>query len=155
MKKKMIIALFTLFIVASCRKEESSHVIDYEGQYISLVSKEKTIWVLPFDCFFTITPYSPLDEKMGVKERNAILNGGRVLDNHTIEQLDCWPIFDLPQSLDIYKGFIDSVKNNDSVDINLLSYPKNGIYINELIKRGFIVSFADDEGMFYSRKKGK
>lgn len=82
-------------------------------QYVRLVSKEKTEWVLQFYCLNSVTHASPIDENLGLEDRMAILNGKRVLSDKTIEYLDCQPIFELPHSLNSYRGFIDSVKNND------------------------------------------
>lgn len=144
-----------ILITSSCKEKEKYNGLEYDGYYVKLISKEKTEWVLELSCVYSITPADIEDPRVGMKERSDILNGKKLLSNYTIENLDCGHIFDLPKSLYTYKDFIDSVKNNDSIDINTLSYPKNGIYINQLINRGYKVWFDDNEGMFYASREKK
>jgi hypothetical protein len=151
MRNIFFIALVVI-ISSSCKERENYDAFKYDdGKFVRLISKERTVWVLEYFCLYTITPVDIEDLSVGFKERMEILNGKTILNNSTIEKLDCNPI-KLPQSLDNYKVFIDSVKNNDSIRINSLSYPQQGIYINELINRGYTVTFSDDEGKFYVRK---
>jgi hypothetical protein len=150
---KNTLVLFIILFFALCCKEKNDQIVKSDMQYVRLVSKEKKEWVLQFYCLNSVTQASPTDENLGLEDRMAILNGRRVLSNYTIEHLDCGPIFELPLSMDSYQYFIDSVKNNDSVNINSLSFPLNGIYINELINRGYIITFSDYEGSFFIRGK--
>lgn len=152
MRSILIILVFGVFILACGRIDRNMSNIKSEWQYVRITSKEKKVWLLPFNCLYSITPYSPFDENLGKYDRIKILIGKDLLSNSTIENLSCSPLFELPNSLDSYKNFIDSTKNNDTININSLSYPLDGIYINELITRGYIVTFGDYEGEFRVRK---
>jgi hypothetical protein len=143
--------LLSLLIFPCSRRD---HTEQNEGRFVTLTSSEKTVWVLEYFCLYTITPFAIEDPNIGFKERLDILKGKTVLDNSIFENLNCNP-FRIPDSLGKYREFLDSVKNNDSIRINSLSFPEKGIYINELIKRGYIITFADDEGEYYVEKDHK
>lgn len=147
--KSIFFIISIALITSSCKDKGNYDIHKYEnGQFITLISKEKTVWVLEFSCLYNVTTANVEDLSLGSKERISILNGEKILTNSIIKNLDCMS-FELPKSLDVYDEFIDSVKNNDSLRINSLSYPQKGIYIHELIKRGYVVTFSDDEGEFH------
>lgn len=151
---KIIFIIVSIVLIApSCKNKENNDILEYDdGQYVRLISKEKTVWILEFSCLYNVTPADVEDLSIGLKERKDILTGRKVLSDSIIENLECESI-KLPKSLKPYKEFLDSVKNNDSIRINSLPYPEIGLYINELINKGYVVTFADDEGEFYVRSK--
>lgn len=151
---KIILYLSIIFVfLLSCRENEDYMAsIKSDQQYIRLKSLENTTWVVPYYCLFSITPYSPFDNSLGKEERIRLLIGKTKLPNSTIEGFDCSPIFELPNSLELHRNFIDSLKKFDTINLNRLSYERKGIYINEMINKGSIVTFGDYEGEFFVEK---